>query len=85
MERTVIRYEADLVRHEVKKIVRRQREDIEGTAGWVTTDREVSFLDQPAIERAHLEAERVRHNQLRADYVAWVAEIDAAIAALTTP
>ena len=82
MERTIIRYEADTAAHTVKKIVRRQREDIEGSAGWVTTEREVTFLDKPAIERARLEAERVRHNQLRADYVAWIAEIDAAIAAL---
>ena len=82
MERTIIRYEADLARHEVKKIVRRQFEDVEGTAGWITTDREVHYLSDAARERACLDAERTRHNQLRADYVAWIAELDAAIAAL---
>mgnify|MGYP001462539506 CR=1 FL=1 len=82
MERTVIHYEADAANHAVKKIIRRQREDIEGTAGWVTTDREVHLLTDASRERAYLDAERIRHNQLRADYVAWIAELDAAVTAL---
>ena len=81
MERNVTGYHADLTARVVKRTIRHQFED-DDTGLWVTMKpREIKTVD-PITERVALDAERQRYNQLRLDYLDYIAQLDAAVAAL---
>lgn len=81
IQRTVVRYEADLVANKVLKVARNQVM-LDETNDWATVKPKLITVINPDEERAMLDGQRAAANKLRQEKVDAIAELDAVVATL---